>query len=140
MNDIILNKKESIERCIKQARDYYIMPSEKAFEEDFMKQDAIAVNLQRAAEQVIDLANHVIKKRKLGLPKESRESFEILAGAKVIPRELADNLKGMVGFRNILVHQYEDLDVKIMIDVIEHHLDDLVIFTNYVTEYMRGTP
>jgi uncharacterized protein YutE (UPF0331/DUF86 family) len=138
MNDIVLNKKESIERCIKQVRRYYVMPSETPFEEDLMKQDAIAVNLQRAAEQVIDLANHVIKKRKLGLPKESRESFEILAGANVIPRDLADKLKGMVGFRNILVHQYEDLDVKIMIDVIEHHLDDLVVFTNHVLEYMHG--
>jgi uncharacterized protein YutE (UPF0331/DUF86 family) len=138
MNDIVLNKKESIERCIKQVRRYYVMPSETPFEEDLMKQDAIAVNLQRAAEQVIDLANHVIKKRKLGLPKESRESFEILAGAHVIPRDLADKLKGMVGFRNILVHQYENLDVKIMIDVIEHHLDDLVVFTNHVLEYMHG--
>ena len=30
--------------------------------------------------------------------------------------------------------------MKIMIDVIEHHLDDLVVFTNYVAEYMIGTP
>lgn len=138
MNDIVLNKKESIERCIKQVRFYYCMPSGVPFEEDSMKQDAIAVNLQRAAEQVIDLANHVIKKRKLGLPKESRESFDILATSGVIPRELAGKLKGMVGFRNILVHQYEDLDVKIMVDVIEHRLDDLVVFTNYVVEYMYG--
>jgi uncharacterized protein YutE (UPF0331/DUF86 family) len=42
----------------------------------------------------------------------------------------------MIGFRNILVHQYEDLDVKIMVDVIEHHLGDLVDFTNHVVEYM----
>jgi len=138
MNDIVLNKKEGIERCIKQVRFYYGMPSGIPFEEDFMKQDAIAVNLQRAAEQVIDLANHVIKKRKLGLPKESRESFDILATSGVIPRELAGKLKGMVGFRNILVHQYEDLDVKIMVDVIEHHLDDLVVFTNHIMEYMHS--
>jgi uncharacterized protein YutE (UPF0331/DUF86 family) len=138
MNDIVLNKKESIERCIKQARLYYTMPSEIPFDKDHMKQDAIAVNLQRAAEQAIDLANHVIKKRKLGLPKESRESFDILAEAGVIPRALADKLKGMVGFRNILVHQYEDLDVKIMVDVIEHRLGDLVDFTNHVLEHMHG--
>jgi len=138
MNDIVLNKKEGIERCIKQVRFYYGMSSGIPFEEDFMKQDAIAVNLQRAAEQVIDLANHVIKKRKLGLPKESKESFDILATSGVIPRELAGKLKGMVGFRNILVHQYEDLDVKIMVDVIEHHLDDLVVFTNHVMEYMHS--
>jgi uncharacterized protein YutE (UPF0331/DUF86 family) len=138
MNDIILNKKESVERCIKQIRAYYARPSDLAFEEDHLKQDAIAVNLQRAAEQVIDLANHVIKKKKLGLPKESKESFDILARADVIPGELAGKLKGMVGFRNILVHQYEDLDLEIMVDVIEHHLDDLVDFTNYALGYMEG--
>ena len=140
MNDIIMNKKESVERCIKQIGIYYAKPSDVPFEEDYLKQDAIAVNLQRAAEQVIDLANYVIRQKKLGLPKESRESFEILAGAGIIPRELADKLKGMVGFRNILVHQYENLDIKIMVDVIEHHLGDLVDFTNLVAEYMHGPP
>jgi uncharacterized protein YutE (UPF0331/DUF86 family) len=138
MNDIVLSKKESIERCIKQVRLYYRMPSEIPFEEDHLKQDAIAVNLQRAVEQAIDLANHVIRKKKLGLPKESRESFQILGEAGVIPHGLADKLKGMVGFRNILVHQYEDLDVKIMVDVIEHHLEELVDFTNHIVEYMRA--
>lgn len=138
MMDVVLNKKESIERCIRQINLYYSMPSDKSFEEDHFKQDAIAANLQRAAEQVIDLANHVIKKRKLGLPKESWESFVILAREHVIPVELAKKLKGMVGFRNILVHEYQDMDIKIMVDVIEHHLDDLIVFTNHVMEYMRG--
>lgn len=138
MMDVILNKKESIERCVQQIRLYYAMPSDLPFEKDHLKQDAIAANLQRAAEQAIDLANHVIRKSKLGLPKESKESFEILARARVIPQELADKLKGMVGFRNIMVHQYQELDVKIMVDVIEHHLDDLVVFTTQVMEFGRG--
>ena len=138
MLDVILNKKESIERCVQQIRLYYAMPSGLPFEKDHLKQDAIAANLQRAAEQAIDLANHVIRKGKLGLPKESKESFEILATAKVIPQELADKLKGMVGFRNIMVHQYQEMDIKIMIDVIEHHLDDLIVFTTQVMEFGRG--
>jgi uncharacterized protein YutE (UPF0331/DUF86 family) len=138
MMDVILNKKESIERCVRQIRLYYAMPSELSFEKDHLKQDAIAANLQRAAEQVIDLANHVIRKGKLGLPKESKESFEILARAKVIPQGLADKLKGMVGFRNIMVHQYQEIDIKIMVDVIEHHLDDLVVLTTHIMEYGRG--
>ncbi|TRZ92203.1 MAG: DUF86 domain-containing protein [Methanosarcinales archaeon] len=138
MMDVVLNKKERIERCIRQINIYYRMSSDKPFEKDYFKQDAIAANLQRAAEQAIDLANHVIKKRKLGLPKESWESFLILAREHVIPIELAEKLKGMVGFRNILVHEYQDIDIKIMVDVIEHHLDDLIVFTNHVMEYMRG--
>ena len=139
MNDIVLNKKESIERCIKQIRVYYASPSDIPFEEDHLKQDAIAVNMQRACEQCIDLANHTIKRRKLGLPKESKESFRLLAQNGIIPRDLAANLENMVGFRNTLVHQYQDLDIQLMVDVIENHLDDLIDFTNFIIkEFING--
>ncbi len=140
MNDIVLNKKESIERCIKQIRVYYASPSDIPFEENYMKQDAIAVNMQRACEQCIDLANHTIKRKKLGLPKESRESFRLLTRNGIIPRDLATNLENMVGFRNTLVHQYQDLDIQLMVDVIENHLDDLIDFTNFIVrEFINGS-
>ena len=134
MNDIELNKKESLERCIKQIRAYYALQTEVAFEEDHMKQDAIAVNMQRACEQAIDMANHTIKVRKLGLPKESKESFRLLAQNSIIPDGLADKLEKMIGFRNTLVHEYQKLDIKLMIAVIENHLDDLLNFTNYIVK------
>ena len=140
MNDIVLNKKESIERCIKQIRVYYASPSDIPFEENYLKQDAIAVNMQRACEQCIALANHTIKKRKLGLPKESRESFRLLARSDIIPRDLAANLENMVGFRNTLVHQYQDLDIQLMMDVIENHLDDLIDFTNFIVKEFSNGP
>ena len=129
-DDIILNKKESIERCIRQIRLYYAKVSELPFEEDFLKQDAIGLNIQRAAEQCIDLANHVVRLKKLGLPKESKDGFLFLAKAKIIPQALATQLSGMVGFRNTLVHEYQELEIQIMKDVIENHLDDLVEFTD----------
>ncbi len=138
MMDVVLNKKESIERCIRQIRLYYAMPSELPFEKDLLKQDAIAINLQRVAEQTIDLANHVIRKGRLGLPKESRESFDILAKENIVTPEMADKLKGMVGFRNILVHEYQALDIKIMTDIIERRLDDLIAFTDHIMNYVRG--
>ena len=138
MNDVLLNKKESIERCVKQIRLYYSLPSEIPFEEDHLKQDAIAINLQRACEQAIDLANHTIKMKKLGLPKESKESFRLLADHKVIPKELSEGLQKMIGFRNVLVHEYQELDMKLMIEVIEKHLDDLVNFTNYLLQCFKG--
>jgi uncharacterized protein YutE (UPF0331/DUF86 family) len=135
--DVILNKKESIERCIRQIRVYYATPSETPFERDFFKQDAIAANLQRLAELAIDVANHVIKRKKLGLPKESRDSFRILAEAKVISDSLSSKLQGMVGFRNILVHEYRKLDQALFVDVIENRLDDLIVFTNFAMNYFK---
>ncbi len=77
------------------------------FVEDNLRQDAVAMNLQRVAELTIDIANHLIKKRKLGLPRDSRESFSLLEQAGLIDAEMMQKLQGMVGFRNILVHEYQ---------------------------------
>jgi len=140
MNDIVLNKKENIERCIKQIRGYYALPSDVPFEKDYLKQDAIAANLQRACEQCIALANHTIKVKKLGLPKESKQSFRLLAQNAIIPPDLAANLENMVGFRNVLVHQYQDLDIQLMVDVVEHHLPDLIDFTNFIIKAFIDGP
>ena len=138
MNDIVLHKKESIEWCIAQIRSYYAQSGELPFADDFMRQDAIAINLQRACEQAIDLANHTIKTRKLGLPSASRESFRLLSGAGIIPAELAGELEKMVAFRNLLVHDYQRLDVAAMIIIIESHLDDLLKYTNLIVlEFQR---
>lgn len=134
LNDIVLNKKESIERCIKQVRTYYGLPSDLPFVEDYLRQDAVALNLQRACEQCIDLANYVIKVRKLGLPKDSKESFQLLASNRLIPSDLAKKLEGMVGFRNVLVHEYQRMDIDLMIDVIENRLDDLLLFTDAILQ------
>ena len=138
MSDIVWNKKESIERCIRQIRLYYALPGEVPFAENHLKQDAIAINMQRACEQAIDLANHTIKVRKLGLPKGSRESFRLLADNGIVPRDLATKLENMVGFRNTLVHEYQGLDIQLMVEVIEHHLDDLLDFTNFIVQEFAG--
>lgn len=137
MSDILLQKKASVERCIKQARDYYTMPSKKNFAEDFYKQDAIVVNLQRACEQCIDMANHVILLKKLGLPSTSAESFTLLRRADIIDAELEKKLIGMVGFRNIVTHQYRDIDYKQVEAVVKNHADDLIEFTSLLVDFLK---
>ena len=98
------------------------------------------MNLQRACEQCIDLAHHAIKIRKLGLPQSSKDSFRLLADHGLIPGDLSDRLERMVGFRNVLVHQYRQLDIDLMIEVIETRLDDLLKFTDYmVKELINNT-
>ncbi len=132
MLDPVLNKKESIERCIIQIRHYYALPSEKPFAEDYLRQDAIIANLQRLCQLTIDLANLTIRKKKLGLPKDSADSFEILVKADLIDRQMGDALKGMVGFRNVMVHEYTKLDMELLIDVIDNHLDNLKEFSQAI--------
>ncbi len=104
MNDVLINKKISIERCVGQIQKYYALESDLPFDKDHLRQDAIAMNLQRAVELCIDSANHLVRRKKLGLPQESRESFDLLNEAGLIEQERTNRLKAMVDFRNILVH------------------------------------
>ena len=128
MSDILMQKKASIERCIKQARDYYAIASEKPFSEDFLRQDAIVANLHRACEQCIDMANHLIRVKKLGLPAETADSFRLLGKAGIIGAELEKKLTGMVGFRNIVIHEYQKINYRLVEDVVKKHADDLIAF------------
>jgi uncharacterized protein YutE (UPF0331/DUF86 family) len=128
MDDVVLQKVESIERCVKRVKEEY-QKSDSDFEQDYTRQDAAILNLQRACEQSIDLANYVIKKEKLGMPTYSRESFEILQRNGIISEELAGSLTNMVGFRNLAVHEYASLDIKLINKIIEDHLEDFLDFT-----------
>ncbi len=132
MNEVLLNKKVSIERCVARIRKYYRKDNGLPFEDDYLKQDAIAMNLQRACECVIDMTNHLIRRRKLGLPRDSRESFALIQQEGLISLERMKAMQAMVGFRNVLVHEYQRLDLGIMVDVIENRLDDLLAFADEV--------
>jgi uncharacterized protein YutE (UPF0331/DUF86 family) len=127
-DDVIINKIQSIERCIFRAKQEY-QAAGKAFQEDFSRQDAAILNITRACEQTIDLANYLIKKYKYGVPTSSRESFELLAQHKIISTSLCQKLQKMVGFRNIAIHEYQKLNSQIIIAIIENGLEDLLAFT-----------
>jgi uncharacterized protein YutE (UPF0331/DUF86 family) len=127
-DEVLLSKAESIERCIRRVREEYV-GHEDEFEVDWTRQDAIILNLQRACEAAIDMANRMIKLRRLGYPKESKESFAILQRAKTLDRSTSLTMQAMVGFRNVAVHEYRKLDLAKVRDIIEHRLDDLLAFS-----------
>lgn len=134
--DTVINKVQSIQRCIHRARYEYDQAGEN-FHVDYTRQDAAILNVTRACEQAIDLANHIIRIRKLGIPTSSAESFDLLARGHIITLELATTLKGIVGFRNIAVHQYEDLDPDIVTWVITSGLDRLLDFTDAALDHAQ---
>lgn len=123
-DSVILAKTESIGRCIHRIEEDYI-GYEEDFKVNFMRQDAVILNLQRACEQVIDLANHLIKIQGLTVPKNSRDSFKVLTEAGILPDPLGQNLERMVGFRNVAVHEYQKINLDIVTSIVRNHLSDL---------------
>jgi uncharacterized protein YutE (UPF0331/DUF86 family) len=126
-DDVVLNKVAGLERCIKRIREVYDGEDRNLYDH-LTSQESILLNLQRACEISIDLAMHVVRKRKLGVPQDSRDAFELLEATGLLDRELGAAMKRMVGFRNVAVHEYARLNLDIVKAVITHHLDSFLRF------------
>lgn len=131
MNEVAAQKITSLQRCIGRAREE-LNKAGATFATSHTEQDAAVLNVIRACETAVDLANMVIRKRRLGIPSETRESFAILRQEQLLPPELSSRLEKMVGFRNLAVHRYVEPDLNIVKAVIRDGLDDLLAFAETV--------
>ncbi|WP_394235898.1 DUF86 domain-containing protein [Niallia oryzisoli] len=132
-NDVILNKVNIIERCIKRINEEYDNNPKNL--ENYTKQDSIILNIQRACEASIDLAMHIVAERKLGLPQNSRDAFTLLEAEGIIPSSLSGKMQAMVGFRNIAVHDYQEINLVILEKILDEHLVDYYQFTKTILSY-----
>ncbi|MBV6440665.1 MAG: hypothetical protein EPGJADBJ_02337 [Saprospiraceae bacterium] len=96
------------------------------------------LNLQRACENIIDIANIAVAELDLGVPASARESFVLLENAGIVSPELTSKMVMMVGFRNLVVHQYFRIDPEKVGDIIETNLQDLQHFANVVVHRLSG--
>ncbi len=128
VDDVVLNKAATMERCVARAREEYAAAGGR-FALDYSRQDAAVLNIQRACEAALDVGHYLIRRDKLGVPQSARDVFALLAQAGRIEPALADALKKMVGFRNIAVHEYQRLLLPITESITTHHLDEFLQLT-----------
>ncbi|MGM0410797.1 MAG: type VII toxin-antitoxin system HepT family RNase toxin [Bacillota bacterium] len=134
-NDILINKHQTIRRCINRINDVYDNDFQNL--KDYTKQDSVILNIQRLCEATIDIAMHVIAKYDLGVPQSSRDAFEILNKEEFIDEKLTEKLKAMVGFRNLAVHEYQKINLKIVKSIIEKELDEIERFTEVIKDRVK---
>lgn len=131
VDDVLINKAATIERCVRRAREEYAADPD-GFAGNFTRQDAAILNIQRACEAALDMGQHLIRRERLGIPQSARDVFALLARGGWIAEPLADQLKRMVGFRNIAVHDYASLQLPITIRIIEAHLDEFLDYAKAI--------
>lgn len=122
-NNIGLNKAAIIERCIRRMQEEYAADSTLSIPTHL---DALVLNIERACQAAIDLAMHIVSNEHLGMPQSSAEAFKLLQQAGKLDDPLASRLAGMTGFRNIAIHQYQDLDPEIIHWIMKEGWLDLV--------------
>lgn len=130
MDDVVINKVATIERCLQRVHEEYAGQADH-LEHDITRQDSIILNIQRACEASIDLAMHLVRRFALGVPQDSRHAFSLLVDAGKLDAAMADAMKRLVGFRNIAIHDYQRLNLAIVRSIIEHNLGDLRAFARH---------
>lgn len=129
--DLILRRLANLDIYLEQLAPYRGIDAG-AYQQDWKTQRIVERTLHLAIETCMDVADHLVADRRLRVPETGAESFEILADADLLPRDLGRALALMVGFRNILVHDYTRLDPAIVIRVLRMDLADLERFRDAV--------
>lgn len=93
-------------------------------------------DLQTAIEACLDIGRHLIAKEGFRYPEDNADVFRILAEEKVISSELLSRLENMAGFRNVLVHEYADLDDKKVYRNFKDQLGDFDEYANAIVAYL----
>lgn len=94
--------------------------------------------LHLACECVLDIAHHVISERGYRQSKSYRDAIEVLREEGHLDDALARNLQGWMGFRNVLVHIYLEIDHGRSYDIIAEELGDLDRFARSMAELLAG--
>jgi uncharacterized protein YutE (UPF0331/DUF86 family) len=123
--DLIAKKLALVETCVRELRELSrpsLIPTDK------VQQRFAEHTLQIAIQAILDVASHIVSDERLGEPRTNRELVDLLERHRWLTSDLAATMRRMVGFRNVLVHGYETVDVAVVQEIVEHRLDDLLQF------------
>ncbi|MDQ7787560.1 MAG: DUF86 domain-containing protein [Thermodesulfovibrionales bacterium] len=138
-----MSNRQAIENKISSTRKYltilkrYKTFTKQAIRENIDIRGAVERYLYLEAQAAIDLAEAVIAYNDFRKPTTMSEAFSILHEEKIIPAKLTDKMFRMVGFRNVLAHDYEDVDYDIVYDVLQKGLRDIEVFLNIIAKHLE---
>ncbi len=108
------------------------------FKNDLDTQDVVIHNLQLAIQGCIGIGNHIISDEGWGVAGSLSEIFYILQDKGIIKKsDLIDRLISMIGFRNILVHEYEDVNIDIVFIILQNCLKDIEDYLLIIVDYFK---
>jgi uncharacterized protein YutE (UPF0331/DUF86 family) len=121
--DIIMRKLDSLARCVRRIEEKRPATLDELVG-NIDTQDILSINLERAVQVSVDIGAHVIASLSVAPPETMGDVFAILAAEKLIPEETGMALQRAVGFRNLSVHAYDQVDWERVFDIVHERLDD----------------
>ena len=123
--DLVFKKLAFIETYVQQLHDLARLDD---IDTDVREERFVVHTLQLAAQAALDVASHIVSDHKLGEPATNREIFDLLHAAGWITPDCAQVMGRLAGFRNLVVHGYERVNLGLVKDVVRHRLTDLLAY------------
>lgn len=92
--------------------------------------------LQLAIEATLDIGSHVVADEHLGSMERSRDIAHRLREHGYIDSATEQRWIEMIGFRNILVHDYLEIDRRIVHETLQHRLGDLEALARRFAQFL----
>lgn len=115
---------QHIETCLSRLESLRALPVDE-FQADFRNVEAAKHLLQTSIEAMMDIAAHILARRRLPTPHEGAEIFRRLGEAGLLPAERVQTYAQMVRFRNLVVHLYHEVDAERVYEVLQNDLGDV---------------
>ena len=125
--DLILAKAGSVKRHLNRIKAKSD-PDMDTFLQDLDRQESVAFNMHLAIQNCMDIAAHIISEEGLGAPGSAAEMFYLLQENGFLSADLTQKMVKATGFRNLLVHEYEKIDLQRLHHAAKNNLDDLTEF------------
>ena len=133
--DLLAKKLAFVETCVADLRR---LADPGALRGDVKEQRFVAYTLQIAVQAALDAASHIVSSERLGEPVTNRALFDLLERNGWMPPELTMTMHAMSGFRNVVVHGYQEVDLRVLEDILANRLDDLLAYCAAVRSRMPG--
>lgn len=133
---VIQRKISKIIHCMGRIEKY-----QRATQEEFLANpdsiDIVLHNFFVMLQNVIDVGTHIIADDNLGDMVFLMDIPDILVREGILTVDYLPRLKAMIGFRNIIAHEYGDIDLKMVYRILKENLGDLYVFMDAITRYCR---
>lgn len=100
------------------------------------KQWAAEHGLQLAIQTLLDIGSHIlVEAGERGIDNYT-DVIKLLGEKDVLPVEFANSIKSMAGLRNILVHEYTEVDLNVIFKILNSRLEDFRRFISFIRTYI----
>lgn len=133
---LMMRKLSELEEYLGQIREFASIKQEE-YSRDWKTQRIIERTLQMMIELTVDISAHLISDKRLRVPTGYADTFKVLFEGGLIGQDLYQVLMQMAKFRNVVVHQYDRIDDKIVVDILQNHLGDFLLFRDAVLKILK---